>query len=204
VVLSRSTTTETPVPDIDIRKWVTLVEEVHAEGGPAADPPLVKAAVAAVIANPYAGRWSDTLDELIEPSGELARELVDRCARALGDQPAEGCGKGAIVGVDGEQEHGVACLTTPFGDAMRDRIEGIGWVTSTTKVAAAGAALDVPLAYKRALFVRAFYDTITVAVPDAPRPGEIVVIAAMSSRGRVHDRVGGLTVEQATKGDGLR
>jgi hypothetical protein len=87
---------------------------------------------------------------------------------------------------------------------MRDGIGGNTWVTSTTKVGAAGAALDVPLAYKKALFVRAFYDTITVAVPDAPRPDEIVVIAALSSAGRAHERSGGLTVAEATKGDGLR
>jgi Amino acid synthesis len=190
--------------EIAVRKWMILTEEIHAEGGPVVEAPLFKAAAAAVISNPYAGRYEAQLDELIDPSGALARELVARCARALGGQAPEGCGKGAIVGVAGEQEHGVACLTTPFGDAMREGIGGLTWVTSNTKVAAAGAAIDVPLAYKRALFVRAFYDTITVAVADAPRPEEIVVIAAMSSRGRVHDRVGGLTVEQATKGDGLR
>jgi hypothetical protein len=192
------------VPDPDIRKWATFSEEVLADGGPPADQPLVKAAVAAVIANPYTGRFSETLDDLIDPSAELARELVDRCANALGDREALGCGKAAIVGVDGEQEHGVACLTTPFGDAMRGRIGGITWVTSNTKVAAAGEAIDVPLASKQALFVRALYDTITVAVPDAPRPGEIVVIAAMSTGGRVHNRVGGLALAEATNGDGLR
>src|SRR5262249_20270625 len=130
---------------IAVRKWVTFVEETHHERGEPADPPLVKAAVAAVIPNPYAGRYSEDLDELIEPSGELGRALVERCAAALGGSDAEGCGKGAIVGVAGEQEHGVACLTTPFGDAMRDGIGGTTWVSSSTKVAAAGAALDVPL-----------------------------------------------------------
>jgi Amino acid synthesis len=188
---------------VAIRKWATFVEEVHIDGRPAAEP-LVKAAVAAVIANPYAGRWSDDLEELIGPSGELARELVARCAGALGGRAAEGMGKGAIVGTAGEQEHGVACLTTPFGDAMREGIGGLTWVTSTTKVAAAGTPLDVPLAYKRALFVREFYDAITIAVPDGPRPGEVVVVAAMSSRGRLQHRVGGLTKAEATAGDGLR
>jgi hypothetical protein len=189
---------------LDVRKWLTLIEEANHEGGPPADPPQVKAATAAVIANPYAGGFSDSLADLVEPSAELAHELVERCAAALGADEAEGCGKGAIVGVAGEQEHGVACLTTPFGDAMRGGIGGTTWVTSTTKVGAAGAGLDVPLAYKRALFVREFYDTITVSVPDAPRPGEIVVIAAMSTRGRVHHRVGGLAKVEAIQGDGLR
>lgn len=187
-----------------VRTWVTFCQEVHSDGGPAVEPPLVKAAVAAIIRNPYAGRYAETLDELIDPSLDLARELVERCKAALGGYDAEGCGKGAIVGVAGEQEHGVACLTTPFGDAMRDGIGGNTWVTSTTKVAAAGATLDVPLAYKRALFVREFYDTVSITIPDGPRPDEIAVVAAMSSRGRLNHRVGGLAKADVVGEDGLR
>ncbi len=186
-----------------IRKWWTAVEEVVHEGGPPTNVPLRKVAVGVVIHNPCAGRWADELDALLTPSGDLARILVARTRAALGVE-AQSCGKAAIVGVDGEQEHGVACLTTPFGDALRDGIGGSTWVTSTTKVATAGTAIDVPLAYKRALFVREFYDTITVAVPDAPRGDEIVVVCALASNGRVHQRVGGLTRDAATKGDGLR
>jgi len=192
------------MPTLSVRAWVTFTQEVRSDSGPAVEEPLVKAAVGAVIANPYAGRHAPSLDELLEPSGALAGELVARCAGALDGREPQSCGKAAIVGVAGEQEHGVACLTTPFGDAMRDGIGGSTWVTSNTKVAAAGSPIDVPLAYKRALFVREFYDTVTFCVPDGPRPDEIVVIAAMASRGRVHQRVGGLTKAAATAGDGLR
>jgi hypothetical protein len=189
--------------DLEIRSWHTTVEEVHSDGGPAVTPPLVKAAVTAVIRNPYAGEYSETLDQLIAPSGALAEELVRRCLGALGGAEAESCGKGAVVGVAGEQEHGVACLTTPFGDAMRNGIGGNGWVTSATKVGGPGTSIDIPLAYKRALFVREFYDAITVTLPWGPRPDEIAVIAAMATRGRVHHRVGGLRKDEAV-GDGLR
>lgn len=184
------------------RKWLTVIEEVGHDGGPRVEPPLRRAAVGAVIANPYAGRWSQDLAELVGPSGELATELVARAVDALG-APAESCGKAAIVGVAGEQEHGVACLTTPFGDALRAGIDGATWVTSTTKVAAAGEPIDIPLAYKKALFVREFYDTVTVHVPDGPRPAEIVVLLALASGGRVHHRLGGLRKADA-RGDGLR
>ena len=160
-------------------------------------------AVTAVIKNPYAGRYSEDLSALLEPSGELAVELVDRCKAALGGVQAESCGKGAIIGLDGEQEHGVACLTTPFGDAMRNGIGGTGWVTSATKMGTAGTVIDVPLAYKKALFVREFYDAITVSIPTGPRADEIAVIAALGTRGRVHHRVGGLAKSEAV-GDGLR
>lgn len=189
--------------DLQIRAWYTHVEQLNADGGPAVAEPLVKAAVTAVIMNPYAGRYSDDLSELIDPSGALAVALVERCKMALGGAEAESCGKGAIVGLAGEQEHGVACLTTPFGDAMRNGIGGTGWVTSATKVGTAGTAIDVPLAYKKALFVREFYDAITVTIPTGPRPNEIAVIAAMGTRGRVHHRIGGLTKADAV-GDGLR
>jgi hypothetical protein len=189
---------------LSIRKWVTTVEEIHHDGGPPVDEPLVKAAVGVVIRNPYAGRWSENLDDLIEPSVPLAVELVARCRAALGGRIAESCGKAAIVGTAGDQDHGVACVTTPFGDAMRKEIDGITWVTSTSKVAAPGTPIDVPLAYRRALFVREYYDTVTLTVPDGPKPDEIVVVAAMATRGRVHHRVGGLTREEVRVGDGLR
>lgn len=188
---------------LQVRKWLSLVEEIHTDGGPVADQPLRKAAVVVVVRNPYAGHWSESLEDLLKPSGALARELVKRCAAALGEE-AESCGKGAIVGTAGEQEHGVACLTTPFGDALREGIGGSTWVSSTSKVAAAGESVDVPLAYKDALFVREFYDTVTVRVPDAPRPEEIAVVVALANRGRVHHRVGGLAKAEATAGDGLR
>lgn len=187
----------------EVRAWHTVVEEVNHDGGPVSDVPLVKAAVAAVIKNPYAGVYSESLDKLLDPSGDLAIELVERCKAALGQHEAESCGKAAIVGSAGEQEHGVACLTTPFGDAMRNGIGGVGWVTSTTKVGAVGEVIDVPLAYKKALFVREFYDTITVKIPGGPKPDEIAVIAAMANRGRLHHRIGGLSKSEA-KGDGLR
>jgi hypothetical protein len=189
---------------LSIRKWVTTVEEIHHDGGPSVDEPLVKAAVGVVIKNPYAGRWSDSLGDLIEPSVPLAVELVARCRAALGGRIAESCGKAAIVGTAGEQDHGVACVTTPFGDAMREEIDGITWVTSTSKVAAPGTPIDVPLAYRRALFVREYYDTVTLTVPDGPKHDEIVVVAAMATRGRVHHRVGGLTRDEVSVGDGLR
>jgi len=189
--------------DFEVRAWYVHVEQVNADGGPPVAVPLVKAAVTAVIKNPYAGRYSDDLSELIDPSGALAVELVERCKAALGGAEAESCGKGAIVGLAGEQEHGVACLTTPFGEAMRNGIGGNGWVTSATKMGTAGTPIDVPLAYKRALFVREFYDAITVSIPSGPRPDEIAVIAAMANRGRVHHRIGGLAKADAV-GDGLR
>jgi len=190
-------------PRSPARKWIVYAETTIAEGGPASDEPLTKVAAALVVTNPYAGRWSEKLDQLIEPSAQWAADLAALCQAQLSG-PGESFGKAAIVGTAGEQEHGVACLTTPFGDALRDATGGTTWVPSTTKVGSAGTSIDIPLAYKRALFVREFYDTVSFQVPDAPRPDEIVVALAMANRGRIHHRVGGLAKADATAGDGLR
>ena len=33
-------------------------------------------------------------------------------------------GKAALIGTAGEQEHGVACLTTVYGNVLRDAVGG--------------------------------------------------------------------------------
>lgn len=190
--------------DYRVRKWFGLVEEIEHEGGSVAESPLLKAISAAVVHNPFAGHYEEDLGALVEPSAGLGAELARRGLALLGGRAAEGYGKGGIAGSGGEQEHVVACVTTPFGDALRDAVGGgEAWVSSATKVGAPGASLDVPLAYKDALFVRSHYDAITFAIPDAPRPDEIVVALALSTGPRVHHRVGGLGKEDAA-GDGLR
>ena len=106
---------------------------------------------------------------------------------------AESYGKGAIVGLNGEQEHGVAMLTTVFGNVMRDAAGGgKAWISSMTKRAGPGAGIDIPLAHKDALYVRSHYDGIRMTLPDAPLPDEIAIICAYANRGRLNSRVGGL------------
>ena len=186
------------------RKWVSMVEEIHHDGGPAGSEPLVRAAVGVVITNPFAGRYVEDLTPLIAPSAELATALGGRAVALLGGRPALSYGKGGIAGVGGEQEHVVACVTTLFGDALRDSVGGgEAWVSSATKVASAGTSLDIPLAHKDALYVRAHYDAITFAVPDGPRPDELLIVVAVATGGRPHHRVGGLRADEIT-GGGLR
>jgi hypothetical protein len=119
-------------------------------------------------------------------------------------RPVESYGKGGIVGLAGEQEHAVACITTIFGDAFRESVGGgRAWISSATKCGSAGQSLDIPLAYKDALYVRSHYDAMTVMIPDSPRPDEILITVAVASGGRIHERVGGLAAIDAV-GDGLR
>ncbi len=123
---------------------------------------------------------------------------------AMAPYGVESYGKGAVVGLSGEQEHGIALITTPFGDALRQAIGGgRAWISSFSKRAAPGASIDVPLAHKDALYVRSHYDGITVHLPDAPLPDEVAIVAAFASRGRLNHRLGGLDAAAIRGEDGL-
>lgn len=185
-------------PVYRVRAWYGTVQEIEHDGGPAPAEPLIKAAVAVVLENPFAGRWAEDLSAFTGPSAALGTELGRRAVALLGGRPVESYGKGGIAGADGEQEHVVACITTVFGDAFREAIGGgAAWISSATKSGALGATLDIPLAFKDELYVRSHYDAVSMTIPDAPRADEIVVAVAVATGGRIHSRVGGLTRDEA-------
>ena len=95
-----------------IRKIIVQVDEVMHEAGQAVNPPTRRALAMAVIANPYAGKYSDNLDLLMAIGEELGGLLGERCVKALGIKPeeAQSYGKAAIVGEAGELEHAAAIL----------------------------------------------------------------------------------------------
>lgn len=186
------------------RGFHTIVEHKVIEAGKLADTPLRRVAACAVIENPYAGRYVEDLKPLIAASAELGRELAKLAVGAMGTFPVESYGKGAIVGTRGEQEHANALITTTFADPMRKAVGGgKAWISSFTKRAAPGTPIDIPLAYKDALYVRSHYDGMTLMLPDAPQPDEIVVIICVANRGRLNARVGGLARDEAKGQDGL-
>ena len=187
----------------ELRKTFVAVDEILAEQGRSSGPPLLKVAAAAVIRNPLANRFGDDLAELMAWGKPLAELIGGKAIAALGSTRPQSFGKGCIVGIEGSPEHGVALITTAFGDAFRALVGGKAWVPSNVKRGHLGTALDVPLAHKDALYVRDNYDTVEVTVPDAPFPDEIVVICVMASRGRMNARLGGLKPDEI-KGDGLR
>ncbi|MFI0370581.1 amino acid synthesis family protein [Actinomadura sp. 1N219] len=190
-----------------IRKWFTQVEDTLAnETGQAADgPPVRKVVIGAAIRNPYAGRFSEDLSEIVDDSAGLGVEFGRRAVAAAGDHMIVSYGKACLVGVAGEYEHGNAFLTQTFADPVRDAVGGgKSWVPSTGKRGGPGTAIDVPLAHKDALYVRSHYDTITAMFPDCPSPDEVVVIFAFATRGRLHARLGGLRASEIEGVDGLR
>ena len=197
----------TNVEGYKVRKWFEFFEEsVSNEMGAKADgEPIAKFVVGVVIQNPYANTFSQDLSLLTEPSSRLGDAFGRRLIRAANGYPIRSYGKSCLVGVNGEYEHGNACLTTAFADPVRKAIGGgQAWIPSTGKVGGPGTAIDIPLAHKDALYVRSHYDTITVSAHDAPRADEILVLFAGASRGRLHARLGGLNQSDVRGGDGLR
>ena len=194
------------MPEVEIRKIVTMVEEVFHEGGPRANTPHRRASIMAVIRNPYAGAYVEDIQPFMEDLKPLGLDMATRLIAALGGDPkvVEGYGKGAIIGTGGEIEHG-ALWHAPGGYAMREALGGAkAIVPSTKKVGTAGARLDVPVTHVDASYVRSHFDSIEVGLNDAPRAQEMAVILVMTTGARVHDRAGGLAAKDIKGEDGLR
>ena len=204
-----------------IRRVFTHVEDIFHEFGPPPAQPLRRGAAVAVIRNPFAGRFEADLAAYMDELKPLGLELARRLLAALRVTPAavQGYGKAAVVGASGELEHG-ALWHAPGGYAMR---EVLGWhgdtkpnsapgqqgnalaiVPSTKKVGPPGAQIDVPLTHINASYVRSHLDAIEVRVPGAPAADELAFILAMSTGARVHERLGGLRIEQIDRWDGQR
>ena len=187
--------------DLKVNRWLTFIDETD---DPEAGAPLRKVAVVAVLANPGAGRFVADLQPLIGASVALGERMAEKAAEAMRPFDAQGYGKGGVVGLNGEQEHANALLTTAFTEPLRARLGGgKAWIPSMTKRAAPGAMIDVPVAHKDALYVRSFYDGVTVTLHDAPGPDEVAVIVVLTNRGRLRARVGGLRPEDIKGADGL-
>jgi hypothetical protein len=192
---------------MEVRKYVTILEEIHVEGGRRMEPPGRRAAAIAVIRNPFAGKYVEDLSLLMDTGEELGGVLGKMAVDALGIAPenAESYGKGAIVGEGGEREHAAAILHPKLGKPFRDSVGGgKSLIPSAKKMGGMGTEIDVPINFKDAAFVRSHFDAMTVRVDDAPRSDEIVVALVVTDCGRPHPRIGGLRKEEAKMEDGLR
>ncbi len=194
------------MPDVVVRKTIVAVEEIFHEGGPVAAVPLRRGSIAAIIENPFAGRYVADIQPFMDDLKPLGLEMARRLIEALGGEAGaiEAYGKGAIVGEAGEIEH-AALWHAPGGYSMRELLpRSKAIVPSTKKVGGPGSRLDVPITHANASYVRSHFDAMEVGVNDGPRANEMLVALVMSTGPRIHNRAGGLAAGDIKGEDGLR
>lgn len=177
----------------EIRKIVTYDEEILIEGFRKTEKPWRVFAVAAVIKNPWSGKFVDNLKPEIQAYGPiLGKMLTDRMLRLAGSGEAiEAYGKAAIVGLNGEIEHASALIhTLRFGNFYREAVGAKSYLAFTNTRAGANAPILVPLMDKNDAGRRSHYLTIQFAISDAPRDDEIVIVLGAAMSGRPHHRIG--------------
>lgn len=198
------------MPEFKLRKTLIFIEDIHHENGhhenaPTPAQPRQRAAIIALVKNPFAGTYAEDLQSAMDDLKPLGLMMTDRLIAAMGGLDGiDGYGKAAIAGEAGELEH-TALWHVPGGYAMRQRLgEAKAIVPSAMKVGGAGCRIDVPLGHINAAYVRSHFDAMEVGVPDGPRADEILFALAMSKGPRIHSRMGGLTTEDVKGDDGLR
>lgn len=191
--------------DFPIRKTQLFLETIFHEGGPIPETPRMRAAMVAVVSNPFASGYHDDLQSAMDNLKPLGLMMTDELIDALGGiEGIDGYGKAGLAGEDGELEH-TALWHVPGGYAMRERLgEAKAIVPSSMKVGGTGCAIDIPLGHINAAYVRSHFDAMEVRLADAPRRGEIMFCLAMTKGPRIHHRMGGLGVEDIKGEDGLR
>jgi len=193
------------MPDFTLRKTMTFIEDIHHDGGPVTGGPRRRAAIAALVRNPFAGLWQEDLQSAMDDLKPLGLMMTDQLIGAMGGiRGIDGYGKAAMAGEQGELEH-TALWHVPGGYAMRARLGAArAIVPSSMKQGGPGTRIDVPLGHINAAYVRSHFDGMEVGIPDGPRADELLLVLAMSRGGRIHDRMGGLTVDDVKGEDGLR
>ncbi len=188
-----STTEKGALVEPSIRKIVTYDEEVLVEGFRKAERPWRMFAVAAVVSNPWAGRYVEDLrPEILSFAPILGEELTSRMIALAGSGDAiEAYGKAAVVGLDGEVEHASGLIhTLHFGNHFRQAVAAKSYLSFTNTRGPANAPIMVPLMDKNDAGRRSHYLTLQFAIPDAPRADEVVIVLGGATSGRPHHRIG--------------
>lgn len=177
---------------MEIRKTVTLVEEINSEFGAAAPVPLRRVAIAAVFTNPLAGATAGAdLKPLIDCSVELGASLTRTALATLGASPAQlrAYTKAALIGIGGDLEHGAAMIHPRLGMAMRRAIRrGRVIIPGHAKVGPAGTSIDLLYGPIDEGWDLDAFDSTPVLIHDAPRPDEIVLWVGYAVGPRVNAR----------------
>lgn len=175
---------------MNLRKLSQTKETIFADAGKPTAQIITRAVAVAVLDNPFASRFSDDLSPLFLDGAELGVVVMNELVRLL-SKPVVSYGKAAIVGVNGEVEHGAALIHPRLGQPIREAVGGgQAIISSNVKIGGPGTTIDVPLAHKDNIWAFDYLDTMTISIADAPRADEIVAIIAISDAGRPHPRIG--------------
>ena len=177
---------------MEIREIHLVAQEVNRHAGRTVNPPALRVAVCAVLANPRAGHpTGDDFEEFVNASVAVGELLTRRALDALGGRQPTAYGKGALVGEAGDLEQGAAMIHCRIGLAMRSAIKrGNALIPGNAKLAAPGATLDIVLGGIEDGWNYDAMDTLEVRVPGAPRADEIVLAVAFAT-GRPNARIRG-------------
>ncbi|HZB93025.1 MAG TPA: amino acid synthesis family protein [Stellaceae bacterium] len=177
---------------MEVRKTVTVVEEISSEYGAPAQEPLRRVAIAAVFTNPLAGAAPGAdLKPLIDYSLELGASLTHTALATLGASPAQlrAYTKAALVGIAGDLEHGAAMIHPRLGMAMRRAIRrGRVIIPGHAKVGPPGTSIDLLYGPLDEGWDLDAFDSTPVLIHDAPRPYEIVLWIGYAMGPRVNAR----------------
>ena len=153
---------------LGLRVLVTVAEE-HLAGEPSSAAGSVRqVAVAAVVANPLAGRYEEDLAERLLKLADRSRVVA--------------IGRAALAGQDGELEHAAALVGPGFAASLRADLGPWRATTpSTKKLGAPGAIAAVTLDYLQGASGPAL-PPVEVRVAGRPRDDEaLIVLAAVES-----------------------
>lgn len=175
---------------MEIRKTMIIRERTELDQLGQICVPVTRVAALGVVVNPFAGQSVEDLAPLFDIGGALGERLMVEALDAL-DAPAISYGKGSIVGVNGDFEHGGALIHPKLGKPMRAALGGgAALIASNVKMGGPGVTLDLPLGHKDEAWNFAHFDTMSVMVGDAPLPDELVLCLAIADGGRPWPRVG--------------
>lgn len=185
------------MPEVEVRKTQVSIETIWHDGGKPVDTPIKVGVASAVVRNPYAGAYVEDILPFMEKLNPLGVELATTLLRAMAvpAEQIESYGKGSIVGVNGELEH-AALWHVPGGLGLRKVLGAKSFVPSSKMMGTVGVRLMIPLLNTNTVWVRSHYSVAEFTIHDAPRPNELAVAVAMSSGGRIHARIGGMTKEE--------
>ena len=183
---------------MELRKISIFVEDILTEGGRKLVSPTRRVAACGVIRNPFAGKPPiDDFSELVDISVDAGEVLTQRALEALGEIEPRAYGKGEIVGVAGDLEQGAAMLHVRVGLPIRRQAGGgSALIPGNAKVAPMGGTIDIIFGGMEDSWDYDAMDTMTISVPDAPKPDEILLVIAFLGGTRPNARIKGISPEQ--------